>query len=164
VFEMNRSKLVWNTFLGAARNRNFEALDFSCELSLDLSTANSSEIASVLRLLLCEFRAELPFRVLDEAEKLGGVLLAVTPWLSRPRPGVRHGRPFQSFHLIGNIYCVGATGVSAFLIVTPQVPFFWAVQSILQRLPTDSLSLKPQGSLLLTATVETFPGLGERRD
>jgi len=109
----------------------------------------------VLRLLLCEFRAELPFRVLDEAEKLGGVLLAVTPWLRRPRPSVRHGRPFQSFQLIGNIYCVGATGVSAFLIVTPQVPFFWAV---------DSLSLKPQGSLLLTATVETFPGLGERRD
>ena len=108
----------------------------------------------MLRLRLCEFRAELPFRVLDEAEKLGGVLLAVTPWLSRPRPGVRHGRPFQSFHLIGNIYYV-ATGVSAFLIVTPQVPFFWAV---------DSLSLKPQGSLLLTATVETFPGLGERRD
>ena len=69
VFEMNRSKLVRNA-LGAARNRNFEALDFSCELSLDLSTANSSEIASVLRLLLCEFRAELPFRVLDEAEKL----------------------------------------------------------------------------------------------
>jgi metallo-beta-lactamase class B len=28
-------------------------------------------------------------------------------------------RPFQPFHLIGNIYYVGATGVSAFLIVTP---------------------------------------------
>jgi metallo-beta-lactamase class B len=27
-------------------------------------------------------------------------------------------RPFQPFHLIGNIYYVGATGVSAFLIVT----------------------------------------------
>ena len=28
-------------------------------------------------------------------------------------------RPFQPFHLVGNIYYVGATGVSAFLIVTP---------------------------------------------
>jgi len=27
-------------------------------------------------------------------------------------------RPFQPFHLVGNIYYVGATGVSAFLIVT----------------------------------------------
>ncbi|HEU0005155.1 MAG TPA: subclass B3 metallo-beta-lactamase, partial [Terriglobia bacterium] len=29
-------------------------------------------------------------------------------------------RPFQPFHLIGNIYYVGATGVSAFLIVTSE--------------------------------------------
>ncbi len=28
-------------------------------------------------------------------------------------------RPFEPFHLIGNIYYVGAAGVSAFLIVTP---------------------------------------------
>ena len=28
-------------------------------------------------------------------------------------------RPFKPFHLIGNVYYVGATGVSAFLIVTP---------------------------------------------
>ena len=32
-------------------------------------------------------------------------------------------RPFQPFHLIGNIYYVGATGVSAFLIVTPAGSF-----------------------------------------
>ena len=32
-------------------------------------------------------------------------------------------RPFQSIHLIANIYHVGATGVSAFLIVTPTGSF-----------------------------------------
>jgi metallo-beta-lactamase class B len=32
-------------------------------------------------------------------------------------------RPFQPFHLIGNIYYVGAAGVSAFLIVTPAGSF-----------------------------------------
>src|SRR4051812_39125552 len=29
-------------------------------------------------------------------------------------------KPFQPFHVIGNIYYVGMAGVSAFLIVTPQ--------------------------------------------
>ena len=35
---------------------------------------------------------------------------------------VAWNRPFQPFHLIGNIHYVGATGVSAFLITTPVAP------------------------------------------
>lgn len=47
-------------------------------------------------------------------------VFAASPIASQAPTGrAQWNRPFQPFHLIGNIYYVGATGVSAFLIVTP---------------------------------------------
>ena len=51
-------------------------------------------------------------------------LLAVAPMAQQTSDQrAAWNRPFQPFHLIGNIYYVGATGVSAFLIVTPAGSF-----------------------------------------
>jgi metallo-beta-lactamase class B len=66
-----------------------------------------------LRSMICTLMRIVPLAVLIS-------VLAVVPMAQQTSDErAAWNRPFQPFHLIGNIYYVGATGVSAFLIVTP---------------------------------------------
>jgi metallo-beta-lactamase class B len=52
---------------------------------------------------------------------LAVVLVAAWPWPQRAaEPRVLWNQPFQPFRLVGNIYFVGVTGLSAFLVATPK--------------------------------------------
>lgn len=63
--------------------------------------------------------------MLRRLERTVALLILIVAWVIAPmaqqtlNERSSWNRPFQPFHLIGNIYYVGATGVSAFLIVTP---------------------------------------------